>query len=176
MSWTTPRTWVAGETVTAAIMNTHVRDNLAYLAAPALFVGVQLSAQAIPNTGLTAITLDSEVIDTDGGHSTVTNTSRYAVPFAGYYDVDAVILYSANTTGQRRAAVYVNGSEVIEANFAAVTTGGATTSATVATIVGPLSIGDYIEIYGFQTGASSLNTFTSGSLGSRMNTKQVRLT
>ena len=29
MAFTTPRTWVAGETPTAAIMNTHVRDNLA---------------------------------------------------------------------------------------------------------------------------------------------------
>lgn len=31
MGWTNPRTWVSGETVTAAIMNTHVRDNLAAL-------------------------------------------------------------------------------------------------------------------------------------------------
>lgn len=28
MSWTTPRTWVSGELVTASLMNTHVRDNL----------------------------------------------------------------------------------------------------------------------------------------------------
>lgn len=28
MTWTNPRTWVAGELVTAALMNTHVRDNL----------------------------------------------------------------------------------------------------------------------------------------------------
>ena len=28
MTWTAPRTWVTGETVTAANMNTHVRDNL----------------------------------------------------------------------------------------------------------------------------------------------------
>jgi hypothetical protein len=28
MAWTAPRTWVAGETVTAALFNTHVRDNL----------------------------------------------------------------------------------------------------------------------------------------------------
>ena len=27
MTWTTPRTWTTGETVTAAIMNAHVRDN-----------------------------------------------------------------------------------------------------------------------------------------------------
>lgn len=34
MVWTAPRTWVAGETVTAAIMNTHVRDNLKALSDP----------------------------------------------------------------------------------------------------------------------------------------------
>jgi len=28
MAWTAPRTWVDGELVTAALMNTHVRDNL----------------------------------------------------------------------------------------------------------------------------------------------------
>jgi hypothetical protein len=28
MAYTTPRTWTAGETVTAALMNTHLRDNL----------------------------------------------------------------------------------------------------------------------------------------------------
>jgi microcystin-dependent protein len=31
MAWTTPRTWVAGELVTASLMNTHVRDNLSVL-------------------------------------------------------------------------------------------------------------------------------------------------
>lgn len=34
MTWTAPRTWVAGETVTAAIMNTHVRDNLKAIGDP----------------------------------------------------------------------------------------------------------------------------------------------
>ena len=34
MAWTTPRTWVAGELVTASIMNTHVRDNLTALLGP----------------------------------------------------------------------------------------------------------------------------------------------
>lgn len=28
MSWTTPRTWVVGEVVTAALLNTHLRDNM----------------------------------------------------------------------------------------------------------------------------------------------------
>ena len=33
MAWTSPRTWVTGETVTAALMNTHVRDNMTALKA-----------------------------------------------------------------------------------------------------------------------------------------------
>lgn len=33
MAWTAPRTWTTAELVTAAIMNTHVRDNLIYLKA-----------------------------------------------------------------------------------------------------------------------------------------------
>lgn len=31
MAWTTPRTWTAGEVVTATMMNEQVRDNLTYL-------------------------------------------------------------------------------------------------------------------------------------------------
>jgi len=31
MAWTTPRTWVSGELVTASMMNLHVRDNMNYL-------------------------------------------------------------------------------------------------------------------------------------------------
>jgi len=31
MAWTTPRTWVAGELVTATMLNAHLRDNLNYL-------------------------------------------------------------------------------------------------------------------------------------------------
>lgn len=34
MAWTSPRTWVAGEVVTAALLNTHLRDNLQALGDP----------------------------------------------------------------------------------------------------------------------------------------------
>jgi hypothetical protein len=34
VAWTSPRTWVAGETVTAALLNTHVRDNLKAIGDP----------------------------------------------------------------------------------------------------------------------------------------------
>lgn len=41
MAWTTPRTWVSLELVTASIMNTHVRDNLSDLDANrSIFAGL----------------------------------------------------------------------------------------------------------------------------------------
>ncbi len=36
MVWTAPRTWTAGEVVTASIMNAHVRDDLNALRTPAV--------------------------------------------------------------------------------------------------------------------------------------------
>jgi alkyl sulfatase BDS1-like metallo-beta-lactamase superfamily hydrolase len=41
MAYTTPRTWVATETVTAALLNTHVRDNFTAVNAGALSVASQ---------------------------------------------------------------------------------------------------------------------------------------
>lgn len=34
MAWTTPRTWVGGEIVTAALLNSHLRDNLNAIVTP----------------------------------------------------------------------------------------------------------------------------------------------
>jgi hypothetical protein len=31
MAWTAPRSWIVGELVTAAVLNTHVRDNFTYV-------------------------------------------------------------------------------------------------------------------------------------------------
>jgi len=58
MAWSTPRTWVAGELVTAAIMNAHVRDQFNVTAAAAastaggLFVatGTNTMAERIPTS------------------------------------------------------------------------------------------------------------------------------
>ena len=50
MGWTAPRTWVVGEVVTAAIQNTHVRDNERYLKGLDGVVTVE-SGVAIDNAG-----------------------------------------------------------------------------------------------------------------------------
>ena len=52
MAWTAPRTWVTSETVTAAMMNTHVRDNfLETSAATAVAAGDLISADGANSMG-----------------------------------------------------------------------------------------------------------------------------
>ncbi|GAA1790242.1 hypothetical protein GCM10009795_039930 [Nocardioides hankookensis] len=44
MAWTAPRTWVAGEIVSASMLNTHLRDNLLALDFSSGFVAVTAAA------------------------------------------------------------------------------------------------------------------------------------
>jgi len=79
------------------------------------FVGVSVydsSNQAIANGTTTALTFNLEYFDTNGFHSTTTNTSRLTVPTgkAGYYLMTAQGNYSLNATGQRDLILYKNGA------------------------------------------------------------------
>ena len=50
MAWTAPRTWVTAEVVTAALMNTHVRDNLLETAAAKVTTAGDLTYATAANT------------------------------------------------------------------------------------------------------------------------------
>jgi hypothetical protein len=69
------RTWTAGEIVTAAYMNSNVRDAGNFFLSWPVFEGRQAVAQSFTSGAPTALLIDTEDIDTDNGHSTVTNTS-----------------------------------------------------------------------------------------------------
>ncbi len=53
MAWSPPRTWNPGETVTAALMNAHVRDNLNYLKS-ALDSAISRGGALVNSNGITA--------------------------------------------------------------------------------------------------------------------------
>jgi hypothetical protein len=73
MAWTAPRTWTTGELVTAAFMNTHVRDNLNYLKSTG--ADSDLGSRTFTNTGFLdldaltggagSITAVAATVDTD---------------------------------------------------------------------------------------------------------------
>jgi hypothetical protein len=173
MTWTTPRTWVAGETVTAAIMNTHIRDNLNYVYATPICVLSNSAVQSIANATITAVTFDTEGIDTDNMHSTVTNTSRMTAVTAGWYSVSGTLPYQANATGSRWMAFQVNGSASSRLGFSQIlSTGGASDTALSSTALVFLNVGDYVEMVTNQNSTVALNIDTANG-GARLSALAV---
>lgn len=54
MTWTTPRTWIAGEIVTAALMNAQIRDNMLSIVYSPISVEDQTDLLAYTSTTFTA--------------------------------------------------------------------------------------------------------------------------
>jgi len=132
-----------------------------WAAAGSSLVGCSLWAsatQSISNDTATAVLYDSEEWDTDGFHSTSTNTSRITIPTGkdGKYLVEAQIFFAANTTGNRQVRIRKNGSIVLTGiQYAPNPAFGfyATTSGVLS-----LAAGDYLECFVLQASGGSLNT------------------
>lgn len=163
MAWTTPRTWTAGETVTAALMNTHVRDNEAYLYAiannfapvPACRVYHDAN-QTIPNANLTVLSFNKERFDTDTIHDTSTNNSRLTCKTAGIYLIEGGV--SFNTNGEHDVAlnVLLNGATNIkQVRYRAVLAG--LTKIDIGTTIYSLAVNDYVELQAFQDSGGAIN-------------------
>lgn len=126
----------------------------------------QAVAQAMGTSGTDyPILFDTEIADTDNGHSTSTNTSRYTAQTSGLMLCLGVVAYNANATGNRRASFRVNGSTYWWNNFGSAAGTPTDSHFTTAGLI-PVSSGDYVELVGRQTSGGSLNTATSlnGSL------------
>jgi hypothetical protein len=101
------KTWSSGNTLTAADMNTYVRD----LEVTAVCAARAGGAQAIVTAADTGVLLSTEDYDTDGIHSTASNTSRFTPVYAGYYFLSGYVQLSASSAGNyRQVAQWKNGS------------------------------------------------------------------
>ena len=89
MSWTNPKTWVAGETVTAALLNTHLRDNLLATAAAVMTVAGDMVYATAANTlarlakGSAGQFLRMNALATAPEWATLTPTSGYFLGAVG---------------------------------------------------------------------------------------------
>lgn len=159
----TPYQWQVGDIGSAALLNQQLYNGLTFLLGPPLFFGVQTASQTITNTTNAAVTFDTNVVDTYNGHSTSTNTSRYTVQQAGYYDICGCVGYGGNSTGVRSAKIYVNGG-VIQGSAVevpAVVSGNAVTIATPV-VNKYCNVGDYLEVWTWQNSGGNLGTSALG--------------
>jgi hypothetical protein len=154
VAWTTPRTWTTGETVTAAIMNAHVRDDLSYLyGAPSCGLA-RAATQSIATSvaSPTAVTFTATEWDTGVATSGTTmsgvgsNPTRITARVAGVYTITASGTFdamgAANTVDAR---IRVNGGTSYgPARYAPA--GGANSIGVVALAQLLLAVGDYLEM------------------------------
>ncbi len=156
-----PRTWTVGELLTAAKLNTDLRDGLNFLLAPPLAQLRKSGNQTgIASGSTTLITWDVEDVDRDNGHSNVTNNTRYTAQTAGYYDLSTTITFDSISGNQYRLALFrKNGTISLEQG----NQGSTGSSSFVARITSAtlmfLAVGDYVEVGVNHDNASSLSTF-----------------
>lgn len=155
-------TWaqvVPGQYDTSALFNT-VSNNGAFLSAPPVFQGYQSAVQSIANSAVTALSMDTTGIDTYGGHSNVTNNTRYTCQTTapGMYMIVGYFGLTANATGVRLIRINKNGSTLPLSQLDMATPGTAVSLAMQATCIVTLAAGDYVEVAGFQTSGGALNT------------------
>ena len=161
MAYTTPRTWTAAEKVTAALMNTHVRDNLLFLATNEFGSYTSSSTAAVTTGTFTLVAWDGEVEESSGlTHDNSTNNSRIQVTLAGLYEVNISLGWTANASGMRGVMLRKNsagsaggGTQLKQSYNATPTTQDAT--ATLLWTV-RLAASDYIEVFRYQSSGGNL--------------------
>ena len=105
---------------------------------------------AIPNDAFTVLTLNSERYDTDGMHSTSTNTGRLTATTAGIYVIWGGISWEAAGVNSRRGLQILLGTSVSIAEVQ-VEAGAITHIQNVSTIHN-MAAGDYVQLRALQDG------------------------
>lgn len=114
-------------------------------------------------TATTSLLFDSETSDTDGFHSTVSNTSRLTVPTGldGLYAITAGVFWQQNSTGGRSVRLKLNGTTYIAANVTPGATGADVLQGV--TTLYALVAGDYLEVEVSQDSGSTLSVYANSS-------------
>lgn len=129
-------------------------------------VSVQNSTTvSVANATWTTLSFNSELFDTDSYHSTSTNTSRITIPSgkAGKFLISATGMWEAvNSTGDRKIAIAVNGSRVLDSVTLKANGSNQTSQAN---FVYSLGVGDYVEFQVYQSSGTTNNWYGTTDSG-----------
>jgi hypothetical protein len=126
------------------------------------FVGCSVYAnnhQTISTATFTDLTWNTEIFDTDGFHSTTTNTARMTIPSGkdGYYRVTCRAYWNAaSATGQRTVSIFKNGTRWNNGTQPGDTVAGpAVTTSQIINLVA----GDYITMAVYQNSGGNMDIY-----------------
>lgn len=153
---------MAGEYPTAAMMNAEVRDSVNFLANPPSCRVYHSAAQTIAHNTPVALAFNSERLDTDNMHDTVTNNSRITFNAAGLYVITASVQWQAAATGTRYLLIWHNtGANLVLNQISAA--GTAESHAMSCTTIYKCASGTYVECRVYQFSGAALNIQASAS-------------
>jgi hypothetical protein len=122
------------------------------------------SNQVVSNNTATAITLDGEIVDSDGFHSNTTNNTRITVPSgkAGKYFIFATVgMSNGGTTGERSLYIRKNGTTQ---SIALIGASAVTWWQQTDNLVLDLAVGDYIELFVNQVSGGTISYYGNSSV------------
>lgn len=122
-------------------------------------------SQTISDTTETAITFDGEDFDTDGFHSTSTNTSRITIPSGkgGYYLFILNGNWGGSATGYRSLILKKNGANYSPVAKQEINGQGSSEFGQCISFIVSAVAGDYFEIFCYQSSGGNLSILSNGT-------------
>lgn len=163
-------TEVPGNFITSAWQNAQVKALTDFLTGSGSggvprFKGYASTTQSLATgTTDTALTLDTEDYDSDNGHSTSTNTSRYTIQVAGTYLIMGTAAIGTSATGNRKLGININGANARGGTVQGPGFASNSWSAVVCTTQA-LNLGDYVELVAWQNSGATLGTSATTGFG-----------
>jgi hypothetical protein len=117
------------------------------------------AVQSIPNGVTTTLTFDSERFDTDGFHSTSSNTERLTIPagMGGLYMMGGYINFASDNDGVRFSYIAVTGTAASQVAFNSSESVQGDVTRHTPVGMAQLSAGDYVEFKAYHTAGANLD-------------------
>lgn len=129
-----------------------------YTAVPAFRIG-QATFVTTTSANWSAMPFDVTDLDTDSGHSNVTNNTRYTGQVAGWYLIQGFVAWAAaGAQCNIWCALAVNGT-LLNGSQQVLQKQGTGLAAVSSQALVQLHVGDYVETWGRQDSGGNVNTF-----------------
>lgn len=153
----TMQTFAAGEKLTAAKLNTNVRDAISFLLnPPRAGMGRNSTVFSVPNNAATPVDFDTELYDTDAMVNLGSSTQAITIVTPGWYDIVGQVSFASNNTGVRLGRITVNGTAVAADYAPAAAANGIVVNLKAQNV--QLVAGDLVRLAAYQNSGVALNT------------------
>lgn len=150
-----------GDLVTASVWNTGPKVMNDFLFNRPAMVALANTNQTVTNNTWTPVNYTRNLLDTDTGHDTASNTQKFFAEVAGWYWVKASISWNSSGVGNGvsriDAAIAKNGT-IVSGSAQFLTKGANVASAQQASTLTFLNPGDRVELWTRQLTGITLNT------------------